>query len=48
MFIKEHLLPEYKDRTYYLFSKIPFSEEAKVLEKKSKNLHLVTLDMLFT
>jgi AAA+ ATPase superfamily predicted ATPase len=44
---KEHLLSEYKDRHYYFFSKIPYSDKAKLLEKEKSNLHLVDIDMLF-
>jgi hypothetical protein len=44
---KQHLLPEYKDRSYYLFSKVPFSRAAKALEKENDCLHLISLDMLF-
>ncbi len=42
---KEHLLSEYKDRYYYLFSKVEFTEEAKKFERE--RVTLVTLDMLF-
>lgn len=42
---KTHLLSDYKDRWYYLFSKAPFSGRAK--EMASARLHLITPDMLF-
>jgi AAA+ ATPase superfamily predicted ATPase len=42
---KEHILREYPDRYYYLFSKTPFEKEAKKLE--SERIKLVTTDMLF-
>lgn len=42
---KEHLLKEYKERYYCLFSKIPFAKEARQLE--NQNIKLVTTDMLF-
>lgn len=42
---KEHLLSEYEDRYYYLFSKIEFTKEAKKFEKE--RVTLVTLDKLF-
>ena len=42
---KEHLLSEYKDRYYYLFSKVTFTEKAKKL--MSNKLVLITADMLF-
>lgn len=42
---KEHLLSEYKERYYYLFSKVPFTKEAQKLG--SERVTLVTADMLF-
>lgn len=42
---KEHLLSEYKDRYYYLFSKVPFTKDAKKLE--NGRVVLITADMLF-
>ena len=44
---KEHLLPDYKDRSYFIFSKAPYSDHARKLEKMDRNLYLITLDMLF-
>ncbi len=42
---KKHLLSEYKERYYYLFSKTPFTIEAK--QSENQNITLVTTDMLF-
>jgi AAA+ ATPase superfamily predicted ATPase len=44
---KNHLLPEYIERYYYLFSKIEFSSKALSMERDDNRLRLVNLDMLF-
>lgn len=44
---KTYLLPEYTDRYYYFFSKIPFSSKAKELANINERLTLVTLDEMF-
>lgn len=44
---KTHLLPEYNERWYYFFSKIPFSGNANKLANSEKCLKLITADMLF-
>jgi uncharacterized protein len=44
---KNHLIPNYKEYYYMFFSKIPYSNKSKKLEKDFENLKLVVLDDLF-
>ncbi|HWQ73717.1 MAG TPA: ATP-binding protein [Syntrophomonas sp.] len=44
---KTYLMPGYDEYNFMFFSKAPYSREAKRLESKTKNLKLITLDMLF-
>jgi len=44
---KTHLIPGYSEYYFMFFSKSPYTDEAKRLERENDNLKLVTLDMLF-
>lgn len=44
---KKHLFPQYDERYYYFFSKIPFTEQAKQFAKDTQNLTLLTQQDLF-
>lgn len=44
---KTHLLPEYEERYWIFFSKVPFTPAALRLADEHPNLTLVTLDQLF-
>ena len=42
---KHNLLAEYTDRWYYIFSKVPFSDQAEKLA--TDHIRLITADMLY-
>jgi uncharacterized protein len=44
---KDHLLPDYSERYYCLFSKVPFTTEALAMEHNNSKLRLINLDMMF-
>lgn len=41
---KDYLLPEYNERYYYLFSKVPFSKNALLLKEENPRLKLITIE----
>jgi HJR/Mrr/RecB family endonuclease len=44
---KERLIPGYDEYRYMFFSKSPYTEAARRLATKRKDVELVTLDMLY-
>ena len=44
---KAHLIPGYEQYNFMFFSKAPYTEAAKNLEKENRDLKLVSLEMLF-